>query len=76
MYSHQLTEKDRKIKVLFSFEGAKPEKVFFDLGAFDSEAEALEAVEKAKLLHAEDLNDPKDKPQNRLSRFIDGTYHV
>lgn len=76
MYSHKTEEKNGKLRVIFTYTGDHPFVESFDMGFFDSEVLALEAVEQAKILHAEDLNDPTDKPENRLERFIDAHYRA
>lgn len=78
MYTHTIEEKikGKRFSAVLTYNGERPFKESFDLGIFDSNSEALAAVEQAKLLHAEDLNDPKDKKQNRLARFIDDHYRI
>jgi len=78
MYSHVIEEKvkGKRFRVILTYDEAPSFRSSFDLGIYDSEAEALEAVEQAKVLHTEDLTDPKDKPQNRLERFIDAHYRA
>lgn len=76
MYSHKFEDKNGKMRAILTYTGDHPFVESVDLGFFDSEADGLAAVEQAKVLHAEDLKDPSDRPQNRLERFIDGTYIV
>ncbi|WP_057766107.1 hypothetical protein [Cytobacillus praedii] len=76
MYTHNIEEviAGKRFRAVLTYDSGKRFKSAFDLGVYDTEAEALAAVEQAKLLHAEDLKDPKDMPQNRLERYIDTHY--
>jgi hypothetical protein len=71
-YTHKFEElKGGKVRAMFFINRqADMFKAPYDLGVFDSEGDALAYIAKCEQLHEQDLQDPPNKKQDRLARYI------